>query len=224
MTDPRPRIGVVEDDLDLLDHFSALIRSTEDLELTFAVASLAEATLAVSLHQPDLCLVDLNLPDGSGMELIKALKKRPGTKALVITVLGDRRTVIAALKQGADGYVLKSGHPEHLLEDIRQTLAGFTPVSPQIATYMLELLKSPQEPAPGLPGVALTPREIEVLSLFGRGMSYRETASILEISPHTVSDYVKKIYDKLSVNSRSEAVFEARCRGLLHDRPLDPND
>lgn len=222
MTASEPiRIGVVEDDERLCAYYAATIAGSGDMTLAFRAGTLAIARARLRETQPHLCLVDLGLPDGSGVDFVRAIKAQGDGKALVLTVLGDRKTVMTALKAGADGYVLKSMAQEELLTHIRQTLDGFTPVSPQVATYLLELL-SPAKAAIETER-ALTSRETEVLSVFARGLTYDETARALNISANTVRDYVKKIYAKLDVHSRSEALFEAQAMGLIaRERPNDP--
>jgi DNA-binding NarL/FixJ family response regulator len=214
MTDGRRRIGVVEDDAAVCRFFCDAIGGAGDLELAFAAASLEEARAGAGRGTPELCLVDLGLPDGSGVEFIRDLKKSPGAKALVTTVFGDRKTVLTALKAGADGYILKSMDPENIVSHVRATLDGFTPMSPQVATYLLELLKPVRE-APAEPREALTEREEEILSVFCRGLSYQETAAALGIGVNTVRDHVRRIYAKLKVHSRAEAVYEAQSLGLV---------
>lgn len=211
----RPwRVGVVEDDPDVRAYFAAAVGAADDLELAFAAGSLAEARSALADKTPDLCLVDLGLPDGRGVELIGEIKTGRTCRVLVATVLGDRRTVMEALTAGADGYVLKSADREELIGHVRRTLEGFTPISPQVASYLLEILRPAAGPGGG-DDHGLTAREVEVLSVFARGLSYEETARTLAISPNTVRDFVKKIYAKLNVHNRAEAVFEARSLGLI---------
>ncbi len=209
-------IGIVEDDPAVRRFFVSLISGTEDLTCAFDVATVAEARVAIAKQAPALCLIDLGLPDGTGLDIVREAKAC-GTKALVSTVLGDRATVMRVLKAGADGYIIKSMGQADILTHIRSTLAGFTPVSPQVATYLLELLN----PAQALPqgkeaDSRLSPRETEVLSIFCRGLTYEETAQALGISINTVRDFVKKIYAKLDVSTRTEAMFEAQQRGLLN--------
>lgn len=213
---PVNTIGIVEDDPAVLRFLASLIDEADDLTREFAVSTVAEARAAISNRRPALCLVDLGLPDGNGLDIVRETKARGG-KALVSTVLGDRSTVMKVLKAGADGYIIKSMGQADILTHIRSTLAGFTPVSPQVATYLLELLTTEQtaQKHADATGSRLSPREAEVLAVFCRGLTYEETAHALGISINTVRDFVKKIYAKLDVSSRSEAMFEAQQRGLL---------
>jgi DNA-binding NarL/FixJ family response regulator len=210
------RIGVLEDDDDLRAYLAGIIQETEGLRLAFAEGTLAGANRRLDEGEVDLCLVDIKLPDGNGLDFVARVKAQSAARCLILTVLGDRASVIIALQAGADGYLLKDTPPEQLRRSILLTLAGESPLSPRAATYLLEMWKagSPATLAAG-GEEALTSREAEVLRLFSRGLSYRETADALGISQHTVGDYVKVIYRKLSVHSRSEAVFEARQLGLI---------
>ena len=214
------RIGIVEDDAHLRDYLETVIDRTEGLEVAFSAGSLAAALKLSAETQPDLCLVDIQLPDGSGVDLVRRMKAAGGAKCLILTVLGDRASVLIALQAGADGYLLKDTPPQLLADSILSTLRGDTPISPQAAKFLLEMYQaSARSPVEGQAESALTAREVEVLKLFSRGLSYRETAGALTISQHTVRDYVKTIYRKLSVHSRSEAIFEARQLGVIS--PLD---
>lgn len=219
MTGAPSLVGILEDDQELRLYLEQIVSESDDLRLAFSAGTVADATAQVTQARPDLCLVDIGLPDGSGLDFIVWLKAAHPTRCLILTVLGDRESVLGALRSGADGYLLKDTPPEQLRRAITATIAGETPLSPQAATYLLNIFKA-SAPAPEESDASpLTPREVEVLKLFSRGLSYRETAGILQVSPHTIGDYVKAIYGKLSVHSRTEAIFEARQLGLI--RPLD---
>jgi DNA-binding NarL/FixJ family response regulator len=212
------RIGILEDDASLRAYLEQIVGEDDGLSLAFSCGTVAEAVACIGGTHPDLCLVDLQLPDGSGLEFISRLKDACNARCLILTVLGDRASVIAALRSGADGYLLKDTAPEQLRRAIASTLAGETPLSPRAAGYLLEIWKAAAE-TPGLPNdAALTAREIEILQLFSRGLSYREAAKSLGISPHTIGDHVKSTYRKLNVHSCTEAIFEARQLGLIPTR------
>ncbi len=181
------------------------------IETIFA-ASLAEA-IARSEPAPPLALVDLGLPDGSGVELIARLQPA-GTLCVVATVFDDDAHLFPALRAGAQGYVLKDQPPEQLAEMLRGIAAGRPPLSPSIARRLLQHFRPPLPPASG-EGEALTPRESEVLQLIAKGLSVAEAAQALELSRHTVAGYLKDVYRKLSVSSRAEATLEALRRGLI---------
>lgn len=219
MSAPAPhRIGILEDDASLRAYLEQIVGEDDGLSLAFSCGTVAGAVARIEASRPDLCLVDLQLPDGSGLEFISRLKAVHSARCLILTVLGDRASVLAALRSGADGYLLKDTAPEQLRRAIVSTLAGETPLSPRAAGYLLEIWKS----ASAMPGLsndaALTAREVEILQLFSRGLSYREAAKSLGISPHTIGDHVKSTYRKLDVHSCTEAIFEARQLGLIPSR------
>jgi DNA-binding NarL/FixJ family response regulator len=170
--------------------------------------------------QPDIFLVDVGLPDGSGLDLIADIKAGTQAKVLVLTMFGDRETVVAAIQAGADGYLLKDSSAAVIREGIAVTLLGGAPLSAAAAVFLLERLRRDQ----ATPSVAntraddLTEREVSLLRHFARGLSYKETARELDISPLTVGNYVKSIYRKLAVNSRGAAVYAA---GLAHKLDRD---
>lgn len=214
------RIGILEDDEALRAYVEAVVAGAEGMTLAFSAGCLADARQAIVGNPVDLCLVDLKLPDGSGLDFVTDVKGASAAKCLIFTVLGDRSSVLLALKSGADGYLLKDTPADLLRTNIDRTLRGETPISPQAATFLLEVWRGAEPTTlPGRLDDALTVREVDVLKLFSRGMSYRETAELLGISAHTIGDHVKSIYRKLSVHSRTEAIFEARQIGLIS--PLD---
>ncbi len=214
------RIGIVEDDPHLRDYLQDILAASDRLDVIFAVGSLAAARQNAETSRADLCLVDLQLPDGNGTDFVRYVKSVSSAKCLILTVLGDRTSVMAALQSGADGYLLKDTASAALVEGVISTLQGDAPISPQAAKFLIEMYRNTPQSATDSPSdTGLTARELDVLKLFSRGLSYREAAGVLSISQHTIRDYVKTIYRKLSVHSRSEAVFEARQLGMIS--PLD---
>lgn len=212
------RIAILEDDPAIRDHFSEIIGSSDDLALCATASMIAEVSLLIA-GRPDLLLTDIGLPDGSGLDVLPAIKAATGCRALVITAFGDRDTVVAAMKAGADGYLLKDSPATVILDGIRVTLDGGAPISPAAAVYLLERLRAAPTPSRREdPSEPLTTRETELLTIFARGLSYKEAARILGISPLTVGNHVKSIYRKLEVNSRGEAVYEAVRQGRLDIR------
>jgi DNA-binding NarL/FixJ family response regulator len=217
---------VVEDDPDFLARFCRIVAQSEELSLLAAVGDLASARRAIERQVPDVLLTDLGLPDGSGIDLIRETAARhPTTDIMVITVFGDEQHVIASIEAGATGYILKDSLPEEFVALIAQLRAGGSPISPAIARQLLRRMQpaanqaQAREPgkaasAPTLEA-ALSARESEVLSLIAKGFNFAEIARLLAVSPHTITAHVKKIYQKLAVHSRGEAVYEATRMGLL---------
>ena len=220
-------VMVVEDDPAFLARFCRIVAQSETLSLMAAVGDLASARSTLEHQAPDVLLTDLGLPDGSGIELIRETAARhPATDIMVITVFGDEQHVIASIEAGATGYILKDSLPEEFVSLIAQLRAGGSPISPVIARQLLRRMQ-PTRPAsaagaltdglaePEGPDHALSPRESAVLGLIAKGFNFAEIARLLKVSPHTITAHVKKIYQKLAVHSRGEAVYEATRMGLL---------
>jgi DNA-binding NarL/FixJ family response regulator len=168
-----------------------------------------------------LALIDLGLPDGSGIDLIRELAEHfPDALPVVATVYDDDSYLFDAIAAGAQGYLLKDQDAEVLVHRLRRMEDGEPPLSPSIARRMMSHFRRQPAPAPARPAPAgeesaLTPRELEVLALLGRGSRVPEAARRLGLTEHTVSTYVKIIYRKLRISSRAEAALEASRRGLL---------
>jgi DNA-binding NarL/FixJ family response regulator len=208
---------VVEDDPAFLARFCRIVAGASELSLLAAVGDLASARLAIARQAPDVLLTDLGLPDGSGVELIReTAAAHPGTDIMVISVFGDDEHVLASIEAGATGYILKDSLPEEFVALIAQLRNGGSPISPTIARQLLKRFKKPAAAVAPIPvSAGLTARESEVLGLIAKGFNFGEIAKLLEVSPHTINAHVKKIYQKLAVHSRGEAVYEAGKMGLL---------
>ncbi len=218
MTETIKIISVLEDDSDLRGYLITIISQCDGMAPGFATGSLAEAIKECTATKTDLFLVDINLEDGSGLDFLNHLRASDNpAKALVLTVLGDRETVMTALRSGANGYLLKDTPAEQICRAMQMTLGGESPISPQAARFLLQMVRADpnSENSADEKPVVLTLRETEVLQMFSRGLSYDEVAKALGISRHTIGDHVKAIYRKLQVHSRSEAIYEARQMGLL---------
>ena len=197
---------------------------TERAAAVFGVSEPAQAgTLAAArawlracrrVELPLIALVDLGLPDGSGMELIAELTADGLATCIVTTIFEDDGTVMKALGAGAQGYLLKGEDICAIEERLRGLERGEVAVSPQIARLLLARLRNPSAMQPEI-DIALTPRETDVLRAIGRGLTISETAHALEIGAHTVGTHVKNIYRKLNIASRAEAAIEASKRGLV---------
>lgn len=214
-------IVLVEDDPKFRTAFEAAIAATHDLLLLGSAATGKEGLELLVEHRPDVLLIDLGLPDRPGLDLIRfATEHLSDCDSMVITVFGDERHVIESIEAGASGYLLKDALPSDMAEQIRMLHAGASPISPVIARQILSRFRASRlaptadsrDPVP-----ALSEREAEVLALAAKGFTFDETARLLVVSPHTVMTYVKRIYRKLQVSSKSEAVYEARKMGLLRD-------
>jgi DNA-binding NarL/FixJ family response regulator len=233
-TQHEPPFGVlvVEDDVRARRFFEQSVRACERLRWMAGLGTVREVLdwLAASPEAPDVLLVDLGLPDGSGLDVIRAAVARfPQCEPLVVSVFGDEDNVLASIEAGAVGYLHKDAAPEDIAQTILDMKAGASPISPMIARRVLSRYRTLQTeanagvPVP-VPAVAapradapalLSAREHEVLALIARGFSYAEIARLTALSVHTVQTHIKNLYGKLAVHSKNEAVFEATRLGLL---------
>lgn len=177
-----------------------------------SAGTLAEAFACID-PPPPLALIDLGLPDGSGVQLIERLRATGDTLCIVATVFDDDAHLFPALRAGAQGYVLKDQSPQALADMLQGIAAGQPPLSPSIARRLLRHFQPIPAPADE---PHLTPRETDVLRLTAKGMTLAEVSDALGLSRHTVSGYLKDVYRKLSVSSRAEATLEATRRGLVN--------
>lgn len=214
---PRLRITVVEDDSLTREALCASIASDDAFALSGAHETGAAGLLALDAEAPDVLIVDLGLPDMPGLDVIRqAARRYPELSIMVLTSFGDEANVLASLAAGAQGYLLKGNLSHDIGVDIRDLKNGGSPLSPLVARHLLARLPPPPpKPTPESEAVALTPREREILGTIARGFDYAETARLLGIAPGTVHTHLKRVYRKLAVNSKTEAVFEAGKLGLL---------
>lgn len=206
---------IVEDEPEFLRMYCEAITRDPGFHLVGAVTTVAAARALLEQAVPDVLVVDLGLPDGNGTELIRYVSsQRPDSDSLVVTVFGDDRHVVDAIAAGATGYLLKDSPHGELVRCIRELREGGSPITPSVARRLLARMRAPAEkPAPD--ASPLSEREAEILKLIAKGLSFADVGAALGISAHTVVTHVKKIYRKLSVHSRGEAVFEATQLGLL---------
>lgn len=180
-------------------------------------AATLDAGLRLSASQaPDIALVDLGLPDGSGIELIRDLVNRhPACHVVVTTIYADDQHLFAALRAGAQGYLLKDQPREKTLQALRGITAGEPPLSASIARRLLRVFGGEAGQAEATEK-RLTPRETETLSLIAKGYKIAEVAASLGVSHHTAHEFIKSVYRKLKVSSRAEAALEATRLGLVN--------
>lgn len=218
MTERTAAVLLVEDDPVFREGFARAISSAPDLRLAASAADLSNGLAALE-QKPDVLLVDLQLPDGNGIDLIRAASARlPQCEIMVVSVFGDERHVLESIAAGATGYLLKDTTAGELVEQIRVLRAGGSPVSPVIARQLLNRLSGNGGPPPAASGPqVLSEQETRVLSFAAKGYSYDEIAKLMSVSRHTVQTYVKRSYRKLHVHGKVEALAEARRLNLISD-------
>jgi DNA-binding NarL/FixJ family response regulator len=210
MTSNNASLGVViiEDLRDVREGLSVLINGTAGFRCTGAYRTMEEALTQIAPEKTDVILTDIGLPGMSGIDGIRALRKRmPDVPILALTVYDSDTQVFQALCAGASGYLLKNTAPARLLESLKEVAAGGAPMSPEVAKRVLRLFRDFQPPAHAT--YHLTPQEQELLKLLIDGHHKKTAASALGISVNTVSFHLKHIYEKLQVHSKSEAVAKA---------------
>jgi DNA-binding NarL/FixJ family response regulator len=207
------RIVVADDHAVVREGLRALLGAVDGFELVDAVATGREAVrAAVTLH-PDVLVMDINMPDLSGIEATREIARdAPKVAVLMLTMFDDDDSVFAAMRAGALGYVLKGADPEDILRVISGVAAGHAVFGPGIARRATAFLSRPAPTAPAFP--SLTPREREILDLIATGQGNAAIAVRLGLSPNTVSNHISNIFAKLQVASRAEAIVRARDAGL----------
>lgn len=199
------RLSIVEDDEPTRRILGDIIRSADGLELVSLFVDTETALAGLPRDQPDVVLMDINLPKLSGVECVRRLRPLlPKTQFLMLTVYEDADHIFAALAAGATGYLLKSTRRADLLTAIQQVIEGGSPMSSGIARKVVQSFAKTDPPRSDLEG--LSPREQSVLSLLAQGLLYKEIADSLAISVPTVNTYIRRIYEKLHVRSRSQAI------------------
>ena len=180
-------------------------------------ARVHDAQAQVSAQKFDLALIDLGLPDGSGVDVVSALREsQPEALSVIVTIHDDDEHLFPALQAGAYGYILKEQSRELITEQLQRISQGEPPLSPSIARKVIAYFAAQAKPqANALPHVSLTERESEVLLRVAKGFTLPEIGVQLGLSRHTIADYVKQIYRKLNVSSRAEAALEAQRLGLF---------
>lgn len=198
-------IALVEDNASLRANLGRILEGAPGFRCVGTFANGAEATQGLLATRPNAVLMDIMLPDTTGVHLVRELKpKLPGTQFIMLTVVRDHERLLAALSAGATGYLLKHTPPAEVLEAIREVHAGGSPMSPAIARLVVTSFRErvpAREPLPGL-----TTRECEVLELLAKGLLYKEIADQLGITYATVHTHIRVIYEKLQVRSRTQAV------------------
>ncbi len=202
------RVAIIEDQREIREGLRELIDGAEDLRCSAAFGSVEEVMPRMGSDLADVVLVDIGLPGKSGIEGIRLLKESyPDLVLVVLTVFDDDRRIFEAICAGASGYLLKKTPAPRLIQAIRDAAVGGSPMSPEIAARVIALFRQTRSAAPEEHD--LTPHEIRVLKLLVDGHNYKTAAVELSVSVNTISFHMRRIYDKLHVHTKSEAVAKA---------------
>jgi DNA-binding NarL/FixJ family response regulator len=201
-------VAIVEDDVPAREILAGWIRSADGFKLVSEYDDAESAIADLPGLKPSVVLFDINLPGINGIECVRKLKPRlPDTQFVMVTVYEDVNHIFDALAVGASGYLLKQTKRQELLDALRDVHAGGSPMSSQIARKVVQSFRRHEsETAGGGDEMALSQREREVLELLARGFLYKEIADKLQIGVATVNTYIRRIYEKLHVRSRAQAV------------------
>jgi DNA-binding NarL/FixJ family response regulator len=202
------KILIYEDNPQLREGLSMLINGSDGFEVLAAYKNCANVVDEVEAWRPDVILMDIDMPGVNGIEGLKLIRKiNTDVKILMLTVFDDNKNVFESLKAGANGYVLKKTPPARLLEYISEAASGGAPMTASIATQVLKMFSDIKDPV--YADYNLSEREKQVLQFLVNGYSYKMIAAEMFIAIDTVRSHIKKIYEKLHVNSKSEAVAKA---------------
>jgi len=208
------RVAIIEDERDIRESLSVLVNGTPGYSCTGAYRTMEEALDRIARQLPDVVLSDIGLPGRSGIEGVKLLKERhPQLLVLMLTVYDDDERIFEAMCAGACGYLLKKTPPARLLESLKEAVQGGAPMSPEVARRVVALFREIRPPDRA--DYQLTPHETRLLKLFVEGHNYKTAAVELGVSVNTVNFHVRRIYEKLQVHSRSEAVAKALRNRLV---------
>ena len=213
---PDFSVLIVEDQARFRDAFAHSLSNVIDIELLGIATDLPQGMKMFDQLLPDVLLVDLDLPGGNGIELIRhAARTRPLCDVMVISVFGDEQHVLGSIEAGATGYLLKDSLALDLPSQLRSLRAGGSPISPLIARRLLTRL-APASPAVGIgheDALALSEQESRVLQLAAKGFTFDEIAQLLSVPPLTVTSHVKQVYRKLHERFKTQAIDGAQRRG-----------
>ena len=204
----QTKVAIVEDNSGICYELQQVIARDDKLACVCVCRNADTALQRIPAFRPDVIIMDIHLPDGSGIDCTSRLKRLlPQTHILMFTIFDDAEQIVKALEAGASGYLLKDTGPEEILAAVHDVQNQGAPLSRDVAR---KLIQSFHRPAPVEEAETLTPRETEILELLGEGLLYKEIGERLTIKLDTVATHVKSIYRKLHVRSRMEAVMKVR--------------
>lgn len=211
---PDQPILIIEDRSDIAARLRDAVGATEGIELVGHAVTLDQGVNMLFDLKPRVVLVDIGLPDGSGIDAVRACVQADWqVDAMIVSIFGDEARVVEAIQAGAKGYILKGGGLDEIGADIVTVLNGGSPISPSIARHLLAIVK--EQPSATQESSPLTDRETEILKAVSRGYKRQEIGKQLGISPGTVGNHITNIYRKLEVGSNMEAVARASKIGVL---------
>jgi DNA-binding NarL/FixJ family response regulator len=219
------RVFIVEDDVNTLRRLCEQFQKDGRTELVGTAVDVGQAKQMLSKVSCDIALVDLGLPDASGLEIIRHIDHmHPATESLVLSMFGEASYVLEAVRAGASGYLLKGeSDANRLVDEVIAVSQGSAPISPSLARHILQAVRTEKKHQSrnlsaensSEKNSDLTARECELLKLVSQGFVVKEISKKLFLSPHTVTTHFKNVYKKLHVKTRGEAVFKARACGLI---------
>jgi DNA-binding NarL/FixJ family response regulator len=210
------KVAVVDDNPMLRKSLSQLINASDTFECIGLYESVEEAVQGIAAHQPDVLLMDIELPNMNGIDGTRLLKRaHPSMDIIMLTVFADPEKIVDSILAGASGYLLKKSPPDSIIDAISDIRGGGSPMSPGVARTVMDVMRSWNRKSAAPDQGILTDREYEVLQCIAEGKSYSQTAESLFISVDTVRTYIRRVYEKLQVHSKTAAVAEAKKRGLL---------
>jgi len=201
------RVAVVEDHHQTRESILLLLNGSPEVVCIGAYATSEEAEAAISANPPQVVLMDINLGSGSGIDCVRKLKAlRPEIDFVMLTTYNDTDLIFGALSAGASGYLLKRSAADHLIESIKEVHSGGSPMSMEIARRVVEHIRGTKAPEPE--EELLSKRQREIVELLAEGLAYKQIADRLGLSAHTISNHLRKVYEKLQVQTRTEAVMK----------------
>ena len=210
------KVYVVEDQPKILKSLIKLLGGFKEIEIVGKALSGEESLEGIAAQQPEVVLLDLGLPQMSGIEVTREIKKKyPKMEVLIFTVFDEEEKVMEAIQAGASGYLLKGMEAEKIVEAIREVKDGGSVIQPSLARSLLRQFQVQAEPGKEEPFPNLTPREVEILQIIAKGLSNAEAAKVLKISRATIRTHLEHIYAKMSVSNRVEAITEGIRQGLI---------